>query len=191
MIYHISLGMYRIFFQIFVLTIVLQLGFIGNAKAQGASESVSKEPVADNPYFNNTGLPLPRYISFASGKVFMRSGPGLRYPIRWIYTEKGLPIEVIQEFDTWRKVRDYEGAEGWVHQSLLSGRRAGITRGDDPVTLYRKSSVDSKPVVELEPMVVLPLEECTKNWCKSEIQGFKGWIEKKFLWGVYADEEFD
>jgi len=181
--------MYRIILSLITVCLFLSGAFIVIEPANAQDGRVAAENAS--PYFNNSGLPLPRYISLASKKVFMRSGPGLRYPIRWVYTKKGLPIEVIQEFDTWRKIRDYEGSEGWVHQSLLSGRRSAVVRGDDTVKLYRKPDLQAKAVVELEPLVVLPLEECDKNWCKVEIQGFDGWIEKKSLWGVYADEELD
>lgn len=182
--------MYRRIFQIFVFIAVFQLSFVAVSYAEETVESA--EPKRDNPYFNNTGLPLPRYISLASNKVFMRSGPGLRYPIRWVYTKKGLPIEVTQEFDTWRKIRDIDGDEGWVHQSLLSGKRTAVVQGEEKrVTLYRKPDVESRKVAQLEKEVVISLEECQINWCKTEIQGFNGWIEKKLLWGVYADSEFD
>ena len=66
-----------------------------------------------------SGLPIPRFVALRSDKVFLRSGPGLRYPKVWIYQRRNMPMEVVSEFDTWRKVRDWEGSEGWVHQSLL------------------------------------------------------------------------
>ena len=76
--------------------------------------------------FNNSGLTIPRFVSLRSNKVFVRTGPALRYPIKWIYTREGLPVEVVQEFDTWRKVRDKDGEEGWIHSSLLSGKRHAV-----------------------------------------------------------------
>jgi SH3-like domain-containing protein len=122
----------------------------------------------------------------------MRAGPGLRFPVRWVYTQKGLPIEVTQEFDTWRKIRDADGDEGWVHQSLLSGKRTAIIQGEQKsVPLYRKPDVEARKVAMLEKGVIVPLESCQINWCEVEIQGFDGWIEKKLLWGVYAGTEFD
>ena len=186
--------MYRLFFQIAVFIAVIQIGFTGVSFAQSEPDTLDTEKAQEsNPYFNNSGLPLPRFISFSSNKVFMRTGPGLRYPIRWIYTKKGLPIEVMQEFDTWRKIRDYEGEEGWVHQSLLSGKRTAIvqTEKNKPAALMKKPDLMAKPVAMIESKVVIPLEECGKDWCKTEIQGFDGWIEKKFIWGVYAGSEFD
>ena len=78
--------------------------------------------------FRSTPYPLPRYVSLASDQVYVRAGPGSRYPIQWEFRKKGLPVEIVLEFDTWRKIKDYEGQEGWVHQSLLSGRRTGLIR---------------------------------------------------------------
>src|SRR5690348_10149454 len=73
-----------------------------------------------------SGLPLPRFVSLKSGRVNSRIGPGVNYAIDWMYLKPGLPMEILQEFDNWRKVRDSDGAEGWINQSLLSGKRTGI-----------------------------------------------------------------
>ncbi len=141
--------------------------------------------------FNQSGLPIPRFVSLRSDKVFVRTGPALRYPIKWIFTKENLPVEVVQEFDTWRKIRDNEGAEGWIHQSLLSGKRFAIVTAEKGAYLMRKPVSDARPVVMLEPKVVIALESCSGAWCSAETNGFKGWIEKKLLWGVYDDEELD
>src|SRR5579862_3380664 len=77
-----------------------------------------------------SGLPLPRFASLRSDEVNLRSGPGVRYPVDWIYTRRDLPVEVIAEFDTWRKIRDWQGTEGWVHQSFLSARRMVVVTGE-------------------------------------------------------------
>src|SRR3546814_7028127 len=51
-----------------------------------------------------SGLPVPRYASLASGKANMRTGPGERYPITWLYQRKGLPARVVKEYGIWREV---------------------------------------------------------------------------------------
>src|SRR5690606_37820396 len=81
---------------------------------------------AQNTAVGPSGLPLPRFASLKSGRVNLRIGPGLKYPVEWLYLKSGVPMEIIQEYDNWRRVRDSEGAEGWVNQSLLSGRRTAI-----------------------------------------------------------------
>ena len=78
----------------------------------------------------STGLPLPRFVSLAADRVNVRFGPGKQYPINWVFARKGLPVEIIEEFDTWRKIRDYDGEEGWIHSSLLSSRRTIMVTGD-------------------------------------------------------------
>ena len=70
-----------------------------------------------------TGLPLPRFVTLRANEVNLRSGPGTRYPIDWVYRRSGMPVEIIDEFDTWRRIRDWQGTEGWVHQSMVQGRR--------------------------------------------------------------------
>jgi len=105
----------RHFFPVFLFCLIgfLFLPMSIPAYAQGADSSA----------FRSTELPLPRFVSLRSDKVFMRFGPGKQYPIKWVYERKWLPVEIILEFDTWRKIRDHAGEEGWVHQSLLSDRR--------------------------------------------------------------------
>ena len=71
-----------------------------------------------------SGLTLPRFVSLRASEVNMRTGPGTRYPIAWVYKQRNLPVEIVDEFDTWRRIRDWEGSEGWVHQSMLHGRRS-------------------------------------------------------------------
>ena len=78
----------------------------------------------------STGLPLPRFVSLAAERVNVRFGPGKQYPVNWMFARQGLPVEIIEEFDTWRKIRDHDGEEGWVHSSLLSSRRTIMVIGE-------------------------------------------------------------
>ena len=133
--------------------------------------------------FNNSGLEIPRFVSLKDSKVFVRSGPGLRYPIKWVFKKEGLPVEIVQEFDTWRKIRDNEGEEGWVHQTLLSGSRKALIAEEKGAILVRKPVTGAKPVAVLEPNVLIALTQCSGAWCSGEANGFKGWIEKKITLG--------
>ncbi len=146
---------------------------------------------ADIPAKTSSGLPIPRFVSLSSEKVFVRTGPALRYPIKWVYQRVNLPVEVIQEFDTWRKIRDVDGDAGWVHQSLLSGDRTAVVKGEANLAL--RSEADSSAPVQayLEPGVVAFTESCKGGWCAVASQGYKGWAERKFLWGIYDSEDFD
>lgn len=166
------------------------------AAAQDAAPKDSMAPgevtqAAPPQAYQTSGLPIPRFVSLRSDKVFVRSGPALRYPIKWIYQKDKLPVEVIQEFDTWRKIRDAEGDEGWVHQSLLTGKRTVLIKSDDLVPLQKEPRTADRLVARLEPDVIAEISACEKNLCAVSAGGFTGWADRKFLWGIYAEEELD
>ncbi len=141
--------------------------------------------------FRVTDLPLPRFVSLRADKVYVRAGPALRYPIQWVYRRAGLPVEITQEFESWRRIRDHVGDEGWVHQSLLSGQRSVLIRGDDLVILREHATDQARMVARLEPDVVAHLDRCNPQWCRIHVSGYRGWVERNFLWGIYAQEDFD
>jgi len=136
-----------------------------------------------------SGLPLPRYVSLRSDTVYVRAGPGMRYPVKWIYQRRAYPLEVVQEFDTWRKIKDIDGDEGWVHQSLLSGNRHVLIEAKTPITMYKKPEDSARAIAQMENGVVAKLNECEDNWCNVSASGYKGWVLKTSLWGVYEHEE--
>lgn len=140
--------------------------------------------------FSSSGLALPRFVSLAKQEVNVRAGPGSKYPIKWVYERKGLPVEVVLEYGNWRKIRDYEGQEGWVYHTLLSGRRNAVISSDVPVPLYKKPE---KEVAEafFSPLVVMRLNRCNDSYCQVEKDNYSGWIERKMLWGVYEHEIID
>lgn len=138
----------------------------------------------------NSGLPIPRFVSLRSEEVNVRTGPGERYPISWVYRREGLPVEIIEEFDHWRKVRDYEGSEGWIHKSMLEGTRVALITNKTR-TLYYSPDDSSPPLMRAQPLVTGKLIACTQDWCRLQIEGRKGWIKKTQIWGVYKQEEFE
>lgn len=169
-------------FRVLTVLAVVVLGL------SAATVTHAEEPVQG---FRSTDLPLPRYVSLRSDKVYARAGPALRYPIKWIYKRNGLPVEIVQEFDNWRKVRDYEGEEGWVHTSLLSGERTALVWGDALVPMREGFSNNARLIARVEPMVVAALDKCSENWCRIETGGYRGWVERNFLWGIYEDEDLN
>jgi SH3-like domain-containing protein len=132
-------------------------------------------------------LPVPRFASLRADDVNLRNGPGEQYPIEWVLTKKGLPVEILQEFDVWRKVRDSEGSLGWVHQHMVTGLRTVIVTGAIR-TLHSDPDDSAPPVARAEPGVVARLLECHGTWCRIEAQDIKGWIRRSDIWGVFADE---
>ncbi|MEH2483647.1 SH3-like domain-containing protein [Nitrobacteraceae bacterium AZCC 2146] len=137
---------------------------------------------------------VPRYVSLKSDHVNVRAGPTKDNDVAWVYTKSGLPVEITAEYENWRRVRDSEGAEGWVYHSLLSGRRTAVVTmktKDDLASIY--DSPDSKIAVaaRLQAGVVAQVKRCSNGWCRVIGTGFDGWIEQQRLWGVYADEKVD
>lgn len=148
-----------------------------------------EEPVKG---FRETNLPLPRFVSLRSDKVYVRAGPALRYPIKWIYKKGRMPVEITQEFENWRKVKGVDGEEGWIHKSLLSGERTVIIKdAEDLIPMRETSDSGARMVARLEPTVVAGVEKCTSQWCRIETGGYHGWVERNFLWGIYEDENLN
>ena len=135
-------------------------------------------------------LPLPRFVSVRAGEANMRTGPGDQYPIDWVYVRKGLPVEITAEFEHWRKVRDMDGAQGWMHKNLLSGQRSVVITGDVR-TMRRDASTWSAAVARIEPGAVAELRRCDADWCEIEAGGRRGWLRRTEFWGVYPDERVD
>ncbi len=136
-----------------------------------------------------SGLPLPRFVSLRSDEVNLRTGPGVRYPVDWIYGRRDLPVEVIAEFETWRKIRDWQGTEGWVHQSMLSARRMVVVTGAQ--RRLRADPDEKAPLLALvDPNVMGRLLACPrgKAYCRVEVGNVQGWLKRDEFWGVYQGE---
>ncbi len=136
-----------------------------------------------------TGLPLPRFVTLSSGHVNMRVGPGTRYPIDWVYTRRGIPVEVLAEYELWRKVRDVDGTEGWVLKHMISSKRSAIVTVA-VATLRRNPEDSAPPVLYAKKGVHGMIDQCEKEWCKLQIDGSSGWLRKSSIWGIYPNEVF-
>ena len=137
-----------------------------------------------------TDLPIPRFVSLRSDEVNLRTGPGTTYPVEWVYVRRGLPVEVIAEFDVWRRIRDWQNTVGWVHQSMLAGERTALIVGSDR-TLFEDPSESALPVARVAPGVVARLLECEEAWCRIEAQGYRGWLNREEFWGSYPKEAIE
>jgi len=160
-----------------LLALLLLLGARGHAPAAGDLGS-------------ETNLPIPRFVSLRSDLVNLRTGPGTMYPIDWVFVRRDLPVEVIAEFDVWRKIRDWQGTVGWVHQSMLDGRRTVRISGSERA-LHREPNEDAAVVARLAPGVIGRLLECTDSWCRIEVDSNRGWLKRDEFWGVYPDEKIN
>jgi len=170
---------------------LLGLVFVYPSTVVTTTAAASGQEVARGP----SGLPLPRFVSLKSGRVNSRIGPGVNYSVDWLYLKPGLPMEIIQEYDNWRRVRDADGSEGWINQSLLSGRRTAIAapwqRGKETkINLLAKPDQQARTVALLEPGVIGTIKACTGDWCEMTFDGHTGWISQSLVWGAYPGELF-
>ena len=139
-----------------------------------------------------SGLPVPRYVSLKSDRVNLREGPSKEHRTSWVFQRAGLPVEITAEFETWRKVRDSEGTEGWVLHSLLSGRRTALVapwRKNQTFMLYSTASDTAAPSARLQANVIAGVKTCDGAWCRVTGEGFDGFIKQGDLWGVYPNEK--
>ena len=143
-----------------------------------------------------SGLPVPRFVSLKSDKVNVRSGPTKDHDVAWVYSRAALPVEVTAEFENWRRIRDWEGAEGWVYHSLLSGRRTALvspqSKGKaDLIELRDKPEATGAVTAKLQYGVLGSVKRCQGGWCRVIGDGFDGWVEQTRLWGVYPGEKVE
>jgi SH3-like domain-containing protein len=149
-----------------------------------------------------TKLPLPRYVSLKTDRVNLREGPSKDHRTLWVFQRAGLPVEIIAEFETWRRIRDSEGTEGWVLHSLLSGRRTAVVLSRDadkgaPVPLYDRADATSGVVAQLQAGVIGSVKTCDKTWCRLVVSlpqkrgDVDGYMRQDRLWGVYPDEKVE
>jgi len=136
-----------------------------------------------------TGQPLPRFVALRAEEVYMRLGPGKRYPIEWVYKRRDLPVQIEREFEEWRLVRDQENTKGWVHQATLAPRRTGVVIGGEQA-LRRDPHDDAAPVARLKAGVIVRLRSCeaTSDWCQAQVQDYRGWIKRSEVWGILPGE---
>lgn len=168
--------MRRIRFRIFLCVLLLTLANAPAAQSAG----------------QGSGLPIPRFVSLQATEAHMRAGPGKQYPIKWTYRRPGLPLEITAEFDVWRRVRDWQGSEGWMHSSMLTGKRAMIVTGDVRA-LRADPNLAGRELAWIEGDVVGKVLTCPTagEWCQVEISRVKGWMRRSEMWGVYRDEVID
>jgi SH3-like domain-containing protein len=131
-----------------------------------------------------TSLPLPRFVSLRAETANARRGPSLSHRIDWEFVRPGLPLEVTAEYGQWRRVRDADGAGGWVHHTLLSGVRTVIVRGEGLAALQAAPDAASPVRAYVEPGVIARLEGCDPAWCAVSAGATEGWLPRDVLWGA-------
>jgi SH3-like domain-containing protein len=141
-----------------------------------------------------SGLPIPRFVSLKAEKVNVRRGPSSDHPVSWVFQRKGLPVEIVAEFENWRRVRDSDGEEGWILQNMLSGKRTAVIapwKQGQSVPLHRAGSPGAPLVARVGAGVVADVGNCDGQWCELAAGGYDGFIEQTQLWGVYPGEKVE
>jgi SH3-like domain-containing protein len=135
-----------------------------------------------------TGLPVPRWVSVKAQRLNVRRGPSLEHDVLWTYVRPGVPLEVIAEYDSWRRIRDADGSTGWVRAALLDGRRYVVVKGRVNTALLERPQADAEAIAYAQPGLVARLVACEGEWCEISTRGYDGFVARDRLWGVYEGE---
>lgn len=166
------------FLRVGAIAVTFLLGGVSLAQESAATDP-GRGPV--------TNLPMPRFVSLKSTETNVRRGPSLTHRIDWIYKRADLPVQIIAEYENWRRIVDRDGLGGWVHYTLLSGERT-VLIDEDQTPVRSRPEASAPEVAVFEQGVIAFLGACEINWCRIESGGYKGWALKTALWGVDADE---
>lgn len=142
----------------------------------------------------STGLPIPRFVSIKSDRANVRMGPSREHEVSWTYVQGGLPVEITQEYENWRRVRDWEGKEGWLFHTLLSSRRTALVtpwEQSENTPLHTEPKAEAAIKAYLSPKVLTDIKSCNGTWCRVQGKGYDGWVEQVRLFGVYPNEKID
>ncbi|HEX7874636.1 MAG TPA: SH3 domain-containing protein [Sphingobium sp.] len=129
---------------------------------------------------------VPYWASIAKDEARMRVGPSMDYPANWIYRRRNLPVKVVETYPNWRKIEDPDGTQGWMHVRLLKDDRSAIVVGE--ITAMRTDPSDSAhSLYRVEPGVVGRVSDCDANWCRFDVNGQRGYVAKRNLWGATTE----
>lgn len=158
-----------------------------SANDPASTASISGKATSIGP----SGLPIPRFVSLKAEKVNVRRGPSSDHPVAWVFQRKGLPVEIVAEFENWRRVRDSDGEEGWILQSMLAGKRTAVVapwRGTQMTLLHSAANKESSVAANLAAGAMSDVANCDGKWCEINASGYDGYVEQDMLWGVYPGE---
>lgn len=176
-------------------TVGALLGALG-VSGPGQTEDGAQLAAASSPSFRRdtpSGLPVPRFVSLKASQTYGRLGPSFSHAVQWEIQRRGLPVEVVAETEHWRKVRDPAGDEMWIHHSRLDGRRHGVLRGCAGEGCMVRSAPRgvAREVAVAKDDVIVRLHECDERWCRVRAGSHKGWLERRYVWGLYPGETFN
>ncbi len=131
-----------------------------------------------------------RFVAMRANKVNARSGPNIRYPIEWIYQQQNYPVEIIAEYEQWRKIKDHEGTISWVRKNLLTNNRYALVVEVGENNIYDKDSLTSTVIAKAENGTIAKIKKCTQTFCYLEFENsISGWMQRSILYGIKKGEE--
>ena len=140
---------------------------------------------ADAPVLGpDSKLPVPRFVSLKTEGANGRHGPGVEHRIDWIYERAGLPLQVTGESGPWRRVRDPDGTEVWMHAQNLDMRRTAFVSGAAQAALRTQPRPGAGVTAYLEPGVVGTFTGCEGDYRRISVGGRVGWVAAEALWGA-------
>ncbi|MBA3942822.1 MAG: hypothetical protein C0520_16595 [Sphingopyxis sp.] len=137
---------------------------------------------ATGPAAAQSDVELPYWASISVDEARMRKGPSPDVPVIWEYRRKDLPVRVVARFETWRKIEDPDGTQGWMAARLLSRVRTAIVT-DEIRPLRAEPATSAAIAYRAEPGVVGRITDCKDGWCLFDVKGRKGWIQTDHIWG--------
>tara|TARA_B100000941_G_C28455826_1_gene527824 strand:- start:371 stop:808 length:438 start_codon:yes stop_codon:yes gene_type:complete len=132
-------------------------------------------------FFNITKAEENYFLSLKYDKVNVRYGPGLDYPIKFVYLKKNFPVEIVDKKENFRKILDYKNNGGWIHRSQLKKNKSLITLKEK--ILFKNSTKFSRPIAVIKSGRLLIVKKKGKKWFKVVTGDYVGWINNEYLWG--------
>ena len=121
------------------------------------------------------------FLSLKKNKVYVRYGPSLQSPIKYVYKKINFPIKQIDKKENFRRIIDFKNNSGWIHLSQLKKVNSIIPL--ESKILFSKASHFSKPLAKIMKGRVLILKKCKGDWCKVKTEEYRGWVTMENTWG--------
>ena len=122
-----------------------------------------------------------KFLSLKKNKTNVRYGPGLDYPIKYIYRKVNLTVKQIDKKENWRRVIFLDNNSGWIHWSQLKTSNSVITT--QKKILFKKPSNFSEPLAKLDKGRLLIIKKCENEWCNISTGKYTGWVKIRNIWG--------
>lgn len=122
------------------------------------------------------------FLSIKGSTVNVRAKPTTKSDIAWELIN-GYPVQVIAKDGDWLKVKDFEGALGWVHKPLTSSEAHFLVKANT-VNLRAGPGTKHGIVTKLNKYDIVKTLEKRDQWAKVKTaDGQEGWLLESLAWG--------